>query len=79
MFKKLFWTAAILFLTGCAASPSPPNLTPEQQSRFENDQAFCTGKAEDSARGFGVGGITWTRKRDEIYNHCMTHKGWEVE
>lgn len=67
----------IIFLTHCSSSPKRANLNSEEENRFAVDQAACNKKADESARGFGKGGITWERKRQEIYDYCMNNKGWD--
>lgn len=75
--QLILLTGFILFLTNCASTPQRAKLTSEEETRFALDRAACDKKADDSARGFGKGSITWERKRQEIYDYCMKNKGWD--
>ncbi len=75
--KKLLILVCALLLAHCSSAPAPKALTVEQERRLARDTAACNEKADDSSRGFGVGGITWTLKWQEIFNYCMKTKGWD--
>ena len=77
--KLIVITSLIFFLTNCSSTPQRGNLTSEEETRFALDMAACNKKADDSARGFGKGSITWERKRQEIYDYCMKNKGWNIK
>lgn len=72
VFLLLFAVAA-----GCGTPPVRPGLTPEEEARYSEDTVRCNKKADESARGFGMEGITWKLKRREIFDYCMHNKGWE--
>jgi hypothetical protein len=67
----------IIFLTSCSSSSQRADLTAEEEDRFVFDKGTCEKKADESARGFGKGNITWELKRKEIYDYCMENKGWD--
>ena len=69
-------TGLIFFLANCSSTPQRDQLTSEEETRFVLDRTACNKKADESARGFGKGSITWERKRQEIYDYCMINKGW---
>jgi len=77
--QLILLTGFILFLTNCSSTPQRAKLTSEEETRFALDMAACDKKADDSARGFGKGSITWERKRQEIYDYCMKNKGWGLK
>jgi hypothetical protein len=79
MRQLLLLAAIILFFTSCSSPAVKKQLTAEEESRLTVDKAACKAKADESARGFGQGGITWERKHKEIYDYCLKSKGWDVD
>ena len=77
--QLILLTAFILFFTSCSSSSIKKELTAEEESRLALDMAACNEKADESARGFGKGGITWKRKHQEIYDYCLKSKGWDLK
>lgn len=75
--KLIVVTGFIFFLANCSSTPQSVKLTSEEETRFALDMDTCNKKADESARGFGKGSITWERKRQEIYDYCMKNKGWD--
>ena len=74
--KTLLILVFTLLLAHCSSAPTPKTLTAEQERQLAQDTASCNEKADDASRGFGVGGITWTLKWQEVFNYCMKNKGW---
>ncbi len=74
--KTLLILVCALLLAHCASAPPRQSLTQEQERQLALDTAACNEKADTASRGFGVGGITWTLKWQEIFNYCMKNKGW---
>jgi len=71
-------TGIFIFMAGCSSTPQRAQLTAEEENQFALDKVACEKKADQSARGFGRGSITWERKRQEIYSYCMENKGWDI-
>jgi len=77
--QLILLTGIIILLTNCSSTPQKAKLTAEEENQLTLDMTTCNKKADESARGFGRGGITWERKRQEIYGYCMKNKGWDLK